>query len=132
MKSSDTRSSNELRCDSCRAISDHLKHNQTTVHYILTKLLSLIYNNLTRITSIKYFTDGTASQYKSFKTLINLAFNFHDHKLTAEHNFCATYHGKSPYDGIGGTIKRAPNTNLRATIDIQIVTTEDLYWWVKK
>ena len=131
MRSPDMRNSNELRRDSCSAISDHLKHNQTTVHYILTKLLSLICNNLTRITSIKYFTDGTASQCKSFKTLISVAFNFHDHKLTAEHNFCATY-GKSPYDGIGGTIKRAPNTNLRATIDIQIVTTEDLYWWAKK
>ena len=131
MRSPDMRNSNELRRDSCSAISDHLKHNQTTVHYILTKLLSLICNNLTRITSIKYFTDGTASQYKSFKTLISVAFNFHDHKLTAEHNFCATY-GKSPYDGIGGTIKRAPNTNLRATIDIQIVTTEDLYWWAKE
>ena len=131
MRSPDMRNSNELRRDSCSAISDHLKHNQTTVHYILTKLLSLICNNLTCITSIKYFTDGTASQYKSFKTLISVAFNFHDHKLTAEHNFCATY-GKSPYDGIGGTIKRAPNTNLRATIDIQIVTTEDLYWWAKE
>ena len=131
MRSPDMRNSNELRRDSCSAISDHLKHNQTTVHYILTKLLSLICNNLTRITSIKHFTDGTASQYKSFKTLISVAFNFHDHKLTAEDNFCATY-GKSPYDGIGGTIKRAPNTNLRATIDIQIVTTEDLYWWAKK
>ena len=58
------------------------------------------------MTNIKYFTDGAASQYKNFKTLINLAFHFHDHKLTAEHNFFATSHGKSPSDGIGGTIKR--------------------------
>ena len=31
-------STNELRCGSYCAISDHLKHNQTTVHCFLTKL----------------------------------------------------------------------------------------------
>ena len=125
-------STNELRCGSYCAISDHLKHNQTTVHCFLTKLLSLIRNNLPHITNIKYFTDGVASQYKNFKALINLAFHFHNHKLTAEHNFFATSHGKSPCDGIGGTIKReAANASLRATIDNQIITPEDLYCWAQ-
>ena len=59
----------ELRSGSYCAISGHLKHNQTTVHCFLTKLLSLIRNNLPYITSIKYFTDGAASQYKNFKAL---------------------------------------------------------------
>ena len=123
-------STNELRCGSYCAISDHLKHNQTTVHCFLTKLLSLIRNNLPHITNIKYFTDGAASQYKNFKALINLAFHFHNHKMTAEHNFFATSHGKIPCDGIGGTIKReAANASLRATIDNQIITPEDLYCW---
>ena len=69
-------STNELRCGSYCAISDHLKHKQTTVHCFLTKLQSLICNNLPHITSIKYFIDGAASQYKNFKALINLAFHF--------------------------------------------------------
>ena len=80
-------STSELRCSSYFVISDHLKHNQTTVHCFRAKLLSLIWNNLPHMTSIKYFTDGVASQYKNFKALINLAFHFHDHQLTAEHNF---------------------------------------------
>ena len=60
-------STNELRCGSYCAISDHLKHNQTTVHFFLTKLLSLTRNDLPHITSIKDFTDGVASQYKKLK-----------------------------------------------------------------
>ena len=99
-------STNKLTCGNYCAISDHLKHHQTTDHCFLTKLLSLIRNNLPHITNIKYFTDGAASQYKNVKALINLACHFHDHKLTAEHNFFATSHGKSLSDGIGGTIKR--------------------------
>ena len=125
-------SKNELRCGSYCAISDHLKHNQTTVHCFLTRLLSLIRNDLPHITRIKYFTDGAASQYKNFKALVNLAVRFHDHKLTAEHNFFPTSHGKSPCDGRGGTIRReAANASLRATIDNQIITPEDLYYWAK-
>ena len=94
--------------------------------------MNLICDNLLHITKIKYFTDGAASQYKNFKALINLAFHFHDHKLTAEHNFFATPHGKSPCDGIGETIKReAANASLRATIDNQIITPEDLYCWAQ-
>ena len=80
-------STSELRCGSYCVISDHLKHNQTTIHCFLAKLLSLTWNDLPHITSIKYFTDGAASQYINFKALINLAFHFHDHQLTAKHNF---------------------------------------------
>ena len=86
--------------------------------------MSLICNNLPHITNIKYFTDGAASQYKNFEALINLAIHFHDYK----HNFFATSHGKSPCDGVGGTVKReAANASLRATIDNQIITPQDLY-----
>ena len=85
--------------------------------------MSLIRNDLPHITSIKYFIDGAASQYKTFKALSNLAFHFHDHDLRAEHNFFATSHGKSSCDGLGGTTTReAANASLRATISNQIVT----------
>ena len=30
----------------------------------------------------------------------------HDFNLKAEHHFVTTSYGKSPYDGIGGTIKK--------------------------
>ena len=111
---------NELRCDSYCVILNHLKHNQTSAHCFLTKLLSLIRNDLPHTTSIKYFTDGAALQHKQFKALINLAFHFHDRKL--QQNIFAISHGKSPCDGIGGTIKKdAAKASLRAIIDNQII-----------
>ena len=100
--------------------------------FLLVKLLSLICNDLLHITSIKYFTDGAVSRCNYFKALIKLEFHFHDHKLTAEHNFFAKSNGKSPWDGTGGTVKReVANASLRATIDDQIITPEDLYCWAK-
>ena len=105
-----------------------MKLSQTTVHYFLTKLFSLIHNDLPHLTSIKHFTDGAASQYKNFKALNNLAFHFHVHKLTAENNFFATSYSKSLCNGIGGTIKtEATNASLRATMDNQIITPDDVY-----
>ena len=98
-------STKELGCGSYCAISDQLKHNQTTVHSFLTKSSSLTRNNLAHITNIKYFTDEAASQQKNFKAIINLAFHFHGHKLTAEQNIFATLHGKSPCDGMVGLLR---------------------------
>ena len=41
----------------------------------------------------------------------------HDFTLKAKHDFFATSHGKSPCDGIGGTIKReAANESLRVAV----------------
>ena len=43
----------QLRCGSYCTISDHSKHNQTTVHCFVTKLLSFIRIDLPHITSTK-------------------------------------------------------------------------------
>ena len=53
-----------------------------------------------------YFSDGSASQYKNFKNLLNLLFHHEDFKLQAEWNFFATSHGKNACDGVGVTIMR--------------------------
>ena len=46
-----------------------------------------------------------------------------DHNFKAEHHFFATSHGKSPCDGIGGTIKwEAANASLRATTTNQVLS----------
>ena len=93
--------------------------------------MSLIRNDLPHITSIKYFVDGAASQYKNCRACTNLALNFIDHMLTAEHNLFATLHSKSPRAGIGGTIKReAANASLRP-IDNQIITPKENNCWPK-
>ena len=53
------------------------------------------------------FSEGAGSQYKNYKAPSNLCHHESDSGLKAEWNFFATYHGKNPYDGIGGTIKRS-------------------------
>ena len=53
-----------------------------------------------------YFSDGAASQYKNHKALFNLCFHEQDHSLKAEWHFFARSYSKSPYDGVGGAVKR--------------------------
>ena len=60
----------------------------------------------------------------------NLCHHKEDHGLDAEWNFFATSHGKSAYDGIGGTVKRlAARASLQRPLDHQILTPQDLYSW---
>ena len=123
----------KLKCDCCCVISDHLLHDQTAVHCFISLVIPTICTRNPRINRIKYFSDGAASQFKSFKSLINLMYHEHDFNLKAEHHFFATSHGKSPYDGIGGTIKReAANASLRAAVTNQILTSEQLFLWAKE
>ena len=113
----------KLKCDCYCVISNHLLHDQTAVHCFISLVIPTIRTRNPRISRIKYFSDGAASKYENFKSLINLMYDEHDFNLKAEHHFFATSHGKSPCDGIGGTIKReAANTSLRAADTDQILT----------
>ena len=77
-----------------------------------------------------YFSDGAVSQCKN---LINLCCHADDHGLLAEWHFLsATSHGKSPCDGIGGTVKRlVARASLQAVADNQILTVSDMFQWAK-
>ena len=48
------------------------------------------------------YSDGTPSQYKNYKGLVNLCHHSLDHGIDAAWIFFATSHGKSACDGIGG------------------------------
>ena len=74
------------------------------VQKLLCNYLQLLYPS---ITNIQYFSDGCSAQYKNYKNLLNLTFHKQDFVgFDAVWNFFATSHGKSPCDGLGGTIKR--------------------------
>ena len=122
-----------LYCESYCDISDYLKHNQTAVHCFLSKLLPTICSKHPHLQNIKYFSDGAISQYKNYKSLVNLMFHEHDHQLKAEYHFFATSHGQSPCYGISGTIKReAALASLQATVKGHILTPGDLYSWAEE
>jgi hypothetical protein len=63
--------------------------------------INFIKKNCTEVTKVEYFTDGCASQYKNYKTMLNLC------KHGEDSLSFATSHGQSPCDGIGGTAKRS-------------------------
>ena len=65
--------------------------------------------------------------------MINLCNHAKDHGVPAEWHFFATSHGKSPCDGIGGTVKRlVARASLQATTDKQILTPQELFSWCVK
>lgn len=82
---------------------------------------------------VKYFSDGAASQYKNFKNLENVMHHQKDFGLMAEWHFFATSHGKSPCDGIGGTVKRlAARASLQATTTDHILNPLQLFQWAER
>ena len=124
--------SSDLKCINMCIISDNLKHDTVAVHAFITEILTAIKTNYPHLTNMIYFSDGASSQYKKFKNLANLCNHYDDHNLSAEWHFFATSHGKSPCDGIGGTVKRlVARASLQAPINNQILTPHDMYNWLK-
>jgi hypothetical protein len=94
----------------------------------LTKLIEYLKGAIVEIKHIHYFSDGSAAQYKNFKSFVNLCHHRNDFGISAEWNFLGTSHGKSPCDGIGGTAKRlAARASLQRPIENQILTPNDLF-----
>ena len=78
---------------------------------------------LPNVTLLEYFSDGCAGQYKNFKTFLNLCYHSSDFGLCAIWSFFATSHGKSPCDGLGGTVKRLLlRASLQKPVNDQILS----------
>jgi len=96
---------NILRSESFCVISDSLRHEAVTVHVCIAKLLE-----------------------QNFKNFINLCYHEADFGLSAEWHFFASSHGKSPCDGVGGTVKRlGARASLQRPVDRQILSPIDLF-----
>ena len=66
------------------------------------------------------------------KNFLNLCYHEEDFGVKAEWHFFATSHGKSPCDGIGGTIKRlVARASLQATTGNHILNAKELFSWAK-
>lgn len=119
---------NDLKSISVCVISDCMTHATSTVHAFQKAILDHLKKELPAVTKVVYFSDGCAGQYKNYKNFVNLTHHMADFGYDAEWHFFATSHGKSPCDGIGGTVKRlAARASLQATTDNQILTPHDLY-----
>ena len=98
--------SDKLMSSSFVVISDFMKHGTSAVYAFQRKLMSQLKNMVTNLRKVFYFSDGSSAQYKNRNNVTNVWFHFDDFGVDAEWHFFATSHGKSPCDGVGGTVKR--------------------------
>ena len=104
-------------------LSDDLEHDTSFVYEIQRELLKIVRDEMPFIHKVEYFSDGCAGQYKNFKNLLNLCNHKEDFGIDANWTFFATSHGKSPCDGIGGTVKRlTARASLQRPLSDQILT----------
>ena len=87
-------------------ISDDTEHDLPMVYMIQQVLTDYFNDKFPHIEKLIYFSDGCAGKYKNRKNFYNLCQHKNEFGIDAEWNFFATSHGKSPCDGIGGTVKR--------------------------
>lgn len=113
-------------------IAESLTHNAAAVFLFHQKMISFLRDNFDSIEKIFFFSDGAASQYKNKTNFHNLCEFEAKHKIKVEWHFFASYHGKGPCDGLGGTVKRmATQASLRRLYDGHILTATDLFEWLR-
>lgn len=123
---------NCLKSRSLCIISDCMAHTSLQVAVFQAEIVKEIKNTLPFVEKLYYFTDGAGGQYKNRKCFANLSKHKEDYGLDAEWHFFATSHGKSPCDGVGGTVKRCVRrASLQRTVQNQILTALDVFNYCK-
>ena len=123
----------ELKHLNLCVISDYLKHDNLAVHAFINKGMPYINEQLPFVTKLHYFSDGCGGQYKNYNNMYNVCLHFKDFGIEAVWHFLLTSHVKSPYDGLGGTVKYLnARDRLQALTDQQILTTKAMFEWSSK
>ena len=119
----------EVSSKSLCVISDDLEHDVNMVYAVITETINCIKETISSdIKLVHYFTDGCTAQYKNCKNFWNLCHHEQDFGMQGQWNFFATSHGKSPCDGIGGTVKRlTARASLQRPSQEQILTADDMF-----
>ena len=114
-------------------ISDELHHDVSMVYQIQAVFLNYVKLYHPKISKVEYFSDGCAAQYKNKYNLVSLCMHKRDFGFDAEWNFFATAHGKSPCDGIGGSVKRSTAIeSLKRINNNQILNPKDMFSFCKQ
>lgn len=77
-----------------KAISESTKHDATSVHLILSRLVPELKEKVKNLKSIHYWSDGAPSQYKNKSNFLNLTYHESDFGVPATWDFHVTGHGK--------------------------------------
>ena len=115
-------------------ISDDLNHDVDMVYKILKETVSYILEHVNEECKlVHYYSDGCAGQYKNYKNFLNLCCHKEDFGIDCKWNFFATSHGKSPCDGVGGTVKRlAARASLQRPYDKQLLSAQEVFTFYKE
>ena len=114
-------------------ISDNLDHDTNMVYQIKIKVIKIIKEELPSIKMVEYFSDGCAAQYKNFKNILNSCCHKEDFQIDANWTLLATSYGKSPCDGIGGSVKRlTARASLQRPYSEQILTASQMLLFCQK
>ncbi|KAJ8686562.1 hypothetical protein QAD02_022356 [Eretmocerus hayati] len=115
-------------------ISDHMKHDASTVNLFQEKIMKEIKILFPWIKRIIYWTDGAPNQFKNKNYFSNLCNHQKDFGVEVEtHNFLSTSHGKNACDGIGATVKRmVRRASLQLPPEQQILTPHRMYQYLSE
>ena len=123
----------ELKNISYCVISDDRKPDVASVYEVQKSVLADLKCKLPGLSTIMYFTDGCAGQYKNRRNFYNLCQHKSDFGLNARWIFFATSHGKQSCDGIGGSVKGlVSNASLNRDLRDQILSPSDMLQFCKE
>lgn len=112
-------------------ISDRYIHDSTAVNVFLKIVTGFIKSLSDDAKKIYCFSDEAPQQFKNYKNFVNLYYHKKDFGVNAEWHFFASYHGKGPCVGRGGTLKRAAaRASLQLPFYKQLSNPQELYQWV--
>lgn len=95
-------------------VSDENSQSKFVVFAYISRIIEIAKEEFPNLSHLRIFSDGCAGQFKNKFGISNLNFAPTDWGLNAEWNFFATGHGKSPCDGLGGSVKRSVHRKVIA------------------
>jgi len=127
-------SENQLLISSLCFLSKKILHDVVMVHLIQEKTIQHLKKAVSQLEFVEYFSDGYhADQYKNRKSFQNLCEHERDFAIKALWSFFATSHGKSPCDGIAGTVKTSTAMeSLQGPLENQILNINDMVAYSSK
>jgi len=97
----------EVTSTSFCTISDSKHHGPCGIWTYLDPVLKLIKHQYSHVTTIHFFSDGPATQYRQKLNFYYFCTKIHSYGFTAgTWNFSEAGHGKGAADGVGGALKR--------------------------
>lgn len=101
------------------SISPSLDHGPEAIWAHLHPVLEWLKSNYPNISTLHFFSDGPASQYKQKKNFHLFSSKLFDYGFeAATWNFFESSHGKGAPDGVGGALKRIANMHVANGTDI--------------